>query len=128
MPAEVRVIACSTCDQPLQVTATTAGTAQWGHGTEPADGHIAGVPVVVLNLSQDGPWWTAECAGVAGFPMRGLTSLAEARTAAWVLLNRVRPPQPVAEHVNGGPPGELAKDWPIKGGTLATPAAPPAGT
>lgn len=119
-PPAVQPLACSTCGVPLAVTAGPAGHVAWDHPEPPVDGHDVGIPPLVLTLSRDGSWWEAACPGVAGFPARGCTSLEEARTVAWVLLGRVRPPQPVAEVIEGADLGELAKGWPVKGGTLAT--------
>jgi len=57
------------------------------------------VPPVIVTYSYDGTGWKAECPEVPGFPVRGATSLAEAKSVAWVLLGRIGPPpRPVIEH------------------------------
>lgn len=97
--------ACTTCGTPLASEPPEPGflAPRWGHAVPPADGHEPGVPPVIVTYRGDTDSWDAECPEVAGFPVRGATSLAEAKSVAWVLLGRIGPPpRPVIERVPEG--------------------------
>lgn len=91
--------ACATCGAPLVPVPPPPGLLApvWGHAVPPADGHEPGVPPVTVVYRQVCDSWDAECSECPGFPVRAVTSLDEAKSAARTLLLSLAPPRPVIE-------------------------------
>lgn len=93
-------LACAQCGEPVAVTADVTGRPFFTHVTDPADGHRAELPPVVVTYRKAGLWHEAHCDELGGLLVSSMDP-GTPRAVAAGLLRRMSPPRNVREVTEG---------------------------